>query len=110
MITITIAVIAMGRGSHLVLYVTMDHGAHRLIQTLMLVVMRLLRLSAVEFGPSRGHSRASNSIGLLQMYVVPEAGRPLTAYTSQDHPLARRGWQLGRSTSISRVVMAIVIR
>jgi len=83
MVTSTIAIIVMqGRGCRLALHVPVDHGAHRLIQALMLVVMGLL------LRRSRGRGRGSNSIGLLQVYVVPKAGRSLTADSTQNHCLA----------------------
>lgn len=70
----------------LILHIAMYHGAHRLIQTLLL---RLLMLSV------KLNRAPSTTIIMMHSHRVSQYSTTLTSSSTHDHGLTRRGWQLG---------------
>ena len=85
-------------GSRLTLHVAVNHGAHRLVQAVVLLgLMQLLSAKLTCTGCT---------VLLVHRHGVSEDGATLAICSPHYHDLASRGWQLGRAASNTRCVVA----
>ena len=80
-------------GGRLALHVAVNHGAHRLVQAVVLLLSAKLR-------------GTGGTVLLVRRHGVAEDGATLAACSTHDHDLARRRRQLGRATSDALRVVA----